>query len=205
VIDCIEMEMDPNKTFVKEEEQSEQFFVDMEMDTNTNTQVPLIQHKDSHITKISKKPRSQASDFADEPEFEKKEREPKSQEGRLSRQDRIELGRSFQKAVSLRDWEKSKELILLADAHTLNDVLCIAVDSIWFLTSHEELYEITGLIRKIVSNGANDFTRATLRTSFLASCVSACQGKSMSLTDAVAIMGQRLFSHSLCVLFESFI
>jgi hypothetical protein len=187
------LEIIANKAFVNEEEQSEQICVDMEMDTNTNTQVPLIQ-QDSHITKISKNPRSQASDFADEPEFEKKEREPKSQEGRLSRQDRIEIGQSFQKAVSLRDWKKSEELILLANAHTfftLNDVLCIAIDSIWFLTSREELHEITGLIRKIVSNGANDFTRATLRTSFLASCVSSCQGKSMSLTDAVTIMGQR--------------
>lgn len=191
MIDCIHMEMYTNKAFVKEEEQSADICTEMEMDTNTNTQVPLIQQKDSQITKISKKPRSQASDFADEPEFEKKEREPKSQEGRLSRQDRIELGRSFQKAVSLHNWEKAEELILSADAHTLNDVLCIAVDSIWFLTSREELHEIIGLIRKIVSNGANDFTRATLRTSFLASCVSACQGKSMSLTDAVTIMGQR--------------
>lgn len=191
MIDFIEMEMDTDKAFVKEEEQSDQMCTDMEMDTNTNTQVPLIQHKDSQISKISKKPRSQSSDFTEEPEFERKEREPKTQEGRLSRQDRIELGRSFQKAVSLRDWEKSEELILLADAHTLNDVLCIAVDSIWFLMSREELQEITSLIRKIVSNGANDFTRATLRTSFLASCVSACQGKSMSLTDAVTIMGQR--------------
>lgn len=191
MIDFIEMEIATDKAFVKEEEQSDQMCTDMEMDTNTNTQVPLIQHRDSQISKISKKPRSQSSDFTEEPEFERKAREPKTQEGRLSRQDRIELGRSFQKAVSLRDWEKSEELILLADAHTLNDVLCIAVDSIWFLMSREELQEITGLIRKIVSNGANDFTRATLRTSFLASCVSACQGKSMSLTDAVTIMGQR--------------
>ncbi|KAJ4766585.1 Ankyrin repeat family protein [Rhynchospora pubera] len=190
VIYCIEMEIDTNKAFVKEEEQSDQMCTNIEVDTNTNNQVSLIQ--DSHISKISKKHRSQSADFTEQPEFEIKKKEPKKQEGRLSRHDRIEVGRSFQKAVSLRDWEKSEELILSADSHTLNDVLCIAVDSIWFLTSREELHQITRLIRKIIANGASDFTRATLRTSFLASCVSTCQGKNMSLTDAVTIMGQRL-------------
>ncbi|KAH6778297.1 Ankyrin repeat family protein [Perilla frutescens var. frutescens] len=111
---------------------------------------------------------------------------------KLSRQDRIELGRLFQGAVSSHDWELAESLILLADPQTLNDALCIALDSIWFLSTQQELYGITGLIKKIIANGAYDFTRAALRTSFLASCVSACQSRTMSLADTVTVMAQRL-------------
>nr|GMD88586.1 ankyrin repeat protein SKIP35-like [Ipomoea batatas]GMD95384.1 ankyrin repeat protein SKIP35-like [Ipomoea batatas] len=111
------------------------------------------------------------------------------QEKKLSRQDRIELGRLFQGAVSSHDWDLAESLIF---PQTLNDALCIALDSIWFLSTHQELYGITGLIKKIISNGAYDFTRAVLRTSFLASCVSACQSRTMSLTDTVNVMAQRL-------------
>ncbi|KAJ8755238.1 hypothetical protein K2173_019036 [Erythroxylum novogranatense] len=113
-------------------------------------------------------------------------------EKRLSRQDRIELGRLFQGAVSSHDWDFAENLILLADRQTLNDALCITLDSIWFLSTHQELHGITGLIKKIVANGAYDFTRAALRTSFLASCVSACQSRTMSLSDTVTVMAQRL-------------
>ncbi|PHT39633.1 Ankyrin repeat protein SKIP35 [Capsicum baccatum] len=113
-------------------------------------------------------------------------------EKKLNRQERIELGRLFQGAVSCHDWELAESLILRADPQTLNDSLCIALDSIWFLSTQEELYGITGLIKKIISNGAFDFTRAALRTSFLASCVSACQSRTMSLTDTVTVMAQRL-------------
>ncbi|KAL3329972.1 hypothetical protein AABB24_034036 [Solanum stoloniferum] len=113
-------------------------------------------------------------------------------EKKLNRQERIELGRLFQGAVSCHDWELAESLILLADPQTLNDVLCIALDSVWFLSTQQELYGITGLIKKIISNGAFDFTRAALRTSFLASCVSACQSRTMSLTDTVTVMTQRL-------------
>lgn len=113
-------------------------------------------------------------------------------EKKLSRQDRIELGKLFQSAVSSHDWDLAESLILLADLATLNDFLCISLDSIWFICTHEELYGITGLIKKIVANGANDFTRAALRTSFLASCVSACQSRTMSLADTVSVMAQRL-------------
>lgn len=112
-------------------------------------------------------------------------------EKKLSRQDRIELGRMFQGAVSSHDWELAESLILLADPHTLNDALCISLDSIWFLSTQEELHGITSLIKKIISNGAYDFTRAALRTSFLASCVSACQSRTMSLADTVTVMAQR--------------
>ncbi|KAK4343908.1 hypothetical protein RND71_037002 [Anisodus tanguticus] len=115
-----------------------------------------------------------------------------SESKKLSRQDRIELGRLFQGAVSGNDWELAESLILLADPQTLNDALCIALDSIWFLTSHDELYGITGLIKKIIANGAYDFTRAALRTSFLASCVSACQSRTVGLADTVTVMAQRL-------------
>ncbi|KAL6578212.1 Ankyrin repeat protein skip35 [Orobanche minor] len=111
---------------------------------------------------------------------------------KLSRQDRIELGRLFQGAVSSHDWELAESLILLADPQTLNDALCISLDSIWFLSTQQELHGITGLIKKIIANGAYDFTRGALRTSFLASCVSACQSRTMSLADTVTVMAQRL-------------
>ncbi|XP_013634233.1 PREDICTED: ankyrin repeat protein SKIP35-like [Brassica oleracea var. oleracea] len=107
---------------------------------------------------------------------------------KLNRQDRIELGRLFQGSVSSQDWELSERMIHLADLQTLNDLLCISLDSIWFLTTEGELQGITGLIGKIISHGACDYTRATLRTSFLASCVSSCH----SLTDTVTVMAQRL-------------
>ncbi|XP_061355007.1 ankyrin repeat protein SKIP35-like [Gastrolobium bilobum] len=113
-------------------------------------------------------------------------------EKKLCRQDRIELGRLFQGAVSSHDWELAESLILVADPQTLNDALCITLDSIWFLSTELELNGITGFIRKIIANGAYDFTRAALRTSFLASCVSACQSRTMSLADTVTVMAQRL-------------
>lgn len=110
---------------------------------------------------------------------------------KLTKQDRIELGRLFQGAVSSHDWELAENLIQLADPQTLNDALCITLDSIWFLSTQQELNGITGLIKKIIANGAYDFTRAALRTSFLASCVSACQSRTMSLADTVTVMAQR--------------
>ncbi|KAL8142460.1 hypothetical protein V2J09_015492 [Rumex salicifolius] len=113
-------------------------------------------------------------------------------EKKLSRQDRIELGKLFQGAVSSHDWELAEKFVFLADPPTLNDFLCISLDSIWFLCTQLELYGITGLIRKIILYGAYDFTRAALRTSFLASCVSACQSQTLSLADTVTIMAQRL-------------
>ncbi|XP_043696961.1 ankyrin repeat protein SKIP35-like [Telopea speciosissima] len=125
-------------------------------------------------------------------DFELRKKEKNGQDKKLSRQDRIELGRMFQGAVSSHDWELAESLILLADPQTLNDALCISLDSIWFLSTEQELHGITGLIKKIIANGAYDFTRAALRTSFLASCVSACQSRTMSLADTVTVMAQRL-------------
>lgn len=128
-------------------------------------------------------------------ELEHRKKDKNGQDRKLSRQDRIELGRMFQGAVSSHNWELAESLILLADPQTLNDALCISLDSIWFLSTQQELHGITGLIKKIISNGAYDFTRAALRTSFLASCVSACQSRTMSLADTVTVMAQRYDLH----------
>lgn len=128
--------------------------------------------------------------LSDDSELRKNEKV--GHEKKLSRQDRIELGRLFQGAVSSHDWELAESLIFLADPQTLNDALCIALDSIWFLSTQQALDGITGLIKKIIANGAYDFTRSALRTSFLASCVSACQSRTMSLADTVTVMAQRL-------------
>ncbi|KAL3507033.1 hypothetical protein ACH5RR_032415 [Cinchona calisaya] len=79
-------------------------------------------------------------------------------EKKLSRENRLELGRLFQGA--------------------------------------QDLHGITRLIRKIIGNGAYDFTRAILRTSLLASCVSACQSQKMIHADTVTVMAQSF--HFLC-------
>ncbi|KAL9233137.1 hypothetical protein vseg_008169 [Gypsophila vaccaria] len=113
-------------------------------------------------------------------------------ERKLSRQDRIELGKRLQSLLSSYEWDLAEMLIRSADPQTLNDFLCISLDSIWFLCTYEEFHGITGIIRKIIADGAYDYTRATLRTSFLASCVSACQSRTMNLSDTVALMAQRL-------------
>ncbi|RRT68525.1 hypothetical protein B296_00005110 [Ensete ventricosum] len=135
---------------------------------------------------------SRASNPLEELVVQTKEQGKNKQEKKHSRRDRMELGRLFQEAVSSHDWELAESLVLLADPQTLNDVLCIALDTIWFLTTWGELNGITGLIKKIVSNGGSDFTRAILRTSFLASCVYACHCRIMNLTDTVGVMAQRL-------------
>jgi hypothetical protein len=108
------------------------------------------------------------------------------------RKDHVELGRSFQMAVSVHDWALAESLIPLADPQRLNDGLCIALDSIWFLSTTQELAAATRLIERLILAGAQDFTRAALRTSFLASCVSACRSRTMSLADTVTVMAQRL-------------
>ncbi|CAI0540997.1 unnamed protein product [Linum tenue] len=154
-------------------------------------EVPLVSkesRKSRHCSCSSKKLKSRMSGA--ESDFDKKD--SVGNEKKLSRQDRIEWGRLFQGAVSSHDWELAESLILLADPQTLNDALCITLDSIWFLSTQQELHGITCLIKKIIANGAYDFTRAALRTSFLASCVSACQSRTMSLADTVTVMAQRL-------------
>ncbi|WOK97400.1 ankyrin repeat protein SKIP35-like [Canna indica] len=113
----------------------------------------------------------------------------------LVQKERIELGLLFQRAVSSQDPKVAEQLIRSADLETLNDMLCIALDSIWFLTTQQELNCITNLMKKIVTNGANGFTRAALRTSFVASCVSTCQSEKMTFADAMDIMAVRLYEH----------
>ncbi len=56
----------------------------------------------------------------------------------------------------------------------------------------QELAAASQLIKKLILAGAHDFTRAALRTSFLASCVSACRSRTMTLADTVTVMAQRL-------------
>ncbi|CAH2063475.1 unnamed protein product [Thlaspi arvense] len=51
------------------------------------------------------------------------------QQKKLNRQDRIEQGRLFQGAVTSLDWELAERLIQLADPQTLNDLLCVGLDS----------------------------------------------------------------------------
>uniref|UniRef100_A0A7N0RCA4 Ankyrin repeat protein SKIP35 n=1 Tax=Kalanchoe fedtschenkoi TaxID=63787 RepID=A0A7N0RCA4_KALFE len=114
------------------------------------------------------------------------------QSRKFGKQGRVEFGRSFQGAVSSHDWELAESLISFADAQMLNDALCITLDSIWFLRTQLELHGITRLINDIIKSGAYDFTRAALRTSFLASCVSACQSRTLSLANTVTVMAQRL-------------
>lgn len=108
------------------------------------------------------------------------------------KKDHVELGRSFQMAVSVHNWALAESLIPLADPQRLNDGLCIALDSIWFLSTTQELEAAARLIERLILAGAHDFTRAALRTSFLASCVSACRSRTMSLADTVTVMAQRL-------------
>lgn len=123
--------------------------------------------------------------------FEVQRKDKGRERRRLSRQERIELGRKFQEAVSIFNWVLARRLIVGVDMQILNDALCIALDSIWFLSSRQELNEITQLINLIISNGAHDFTRAVLRTSFLASCVSSCKSSKMSSSDTQSIMAHR--------------
>ncbi|KAM3293889.1 hypothetical protein ACQJBY_037042 [Aegilops geniculata] len=166
-------------------------------DSNGSSKECPLTPRDSMTSKVpvAKEPRSVSTDFGDGLDLELGSGEPepgRQQERKLSRQDRMELSQLFQHAVSAHDWECADALLAKADAQGLNDVLCVAVDAIWFLSDKEELYAIVALIKRIVAAGANDFTRAALRTSFLASCVSACRGRTTSLADAVSFMGQKL-------------
>ncbi|KAL4201904.1 hypothetical protein AMTRI_Chr02g261180 [Amborella trichopoda] len=95
-----------------------------------------------------------------------------SKDLRTSKTERIQLGRTFQTAISFHNCEFAESLIPLADMSRLNDAMCIALESIRVLRTESELHGIIGLIRMLLSNGSNDFTKAALKTSFLASCVS---------------------------------
>ncbi|KAG5386425.1 hypothetical protein IGI04_037895 [Brassica rapa subsp. trilocularis] len=113
------------------------------------------------------------------------DKENNSPQKKLSRQERIELGRVFQGAVTSMDWEHAERLIQLADPQTLNDLLCVGLDSVWFLTTKHEFQGVTGLIKEIVCHGAHDFTRATLRTS-LQERLQECNGDEILKAEAGA-------------------
>ncbi|KAL8537961.1 hypothetical protein ACS0TY_000053 [Phlomoides rotata] len=63
---------------------------------------------------------------------------------------------------------------------------------------------ITGIIKKIIANGAYEFTRVALRTSFLASCVSTCKSRTMSLGDTVTVMSKVFIFNHLDVISSAF-
>ncbi|KAJ7530658.1 hypothetical protein O6H91_14G013000 [Diphasiastrum complanatum] len=111
---------------------------------------------------------------------------------RVHKRDKADLARNFQQAVSVHDWAAAESYIPMADSQRLNDGLCVALDSVWFLSTQQDLSAAMRLIEKLIEAGAQDFTRAALRTSFLASCVSACRSRTMSLADTVTVMAQRL-------------
>lgn len=110
---------------------------------------------------------------------------------RPPRPEKAGLGRTFQHAVSAHEWAFAESLIPFSDRQRLNDGLCVVLDSIWFLPTQQEVSDATRLIERLVEFGADDFSRAALRTSFLASCVSACRSRAMSLADTVTVMAQR--------------
>lgn len=160
------------------------------MGFSRETQVPIEDNKGTAVAYrcSTKKHKLEASTIQG---FETQRKDKARERRRLNRQERIELGRKFQEAVSTFDWDVARRLIMGVDTQILNDALCIALDSIWFLSTRQELNGISQLINFIISNGAHDFTRAVLRTSFLASCVSACKSSKMSSSDTQAIMAHR--------------
>ncbi|KAG0574087.1 hypothetical protein KC19_VG232800 [Ceratodon purpureus] len=122
------------------------------------------------------------------------------------KKDHVELGRSFQMAVSVYDWALAESIVPVADPQRLNDGLCIALDSIWFLRKVLSFVISSAMLmcivlvlgfltyilkQPVILAGAHDLTRAALRTSFLASCVSASRSRTMSLADTVTVMAQR--------------
>lgn len=73
----------------------------------------------------------------------------------------VELGRSFQMAVSVHDWALAESLIPLADPQRLNDGLCIAVDSIWFLrwashSAHRDAWHDQILLKSLVCDSSRN-------------------------------------------------
>ncbi|KAJ3675358.1 hypothetical protein LUZ60_004400 [Juncus effusus] len=111
---------------------------------------------------------------------------------KMYRYGRNQLGRSFHLAVISHNWDLAESLLPMADVQTLNHLLCMTLDFIWFLTSRHDLCRITSLIRAIVDGGANDFMRAMLRTAFLASCVSAYQSNLIGSSEDKSFLAQRL-------------
>lgn len=182
---CPQMEKDENKML--ENQSGKSHVLEKEGEASSMALQPIEESKGTTLVYRcnAKKHKFESSTLQG---FEVQRKDKGRERRRLSKQKRIELGRKFQEAVSIFNWVVARRLIIGVDMQILNDALCIALDSIWFLSSRQELNEITQLINLIISNGAHDFTRAVLRTSFLASCVSACKSSKMSASDTHAIM-----------------
>ncbi|KAG8071092.1 hypothetical protein GUJ93_ZPchr0006g45535 [Zizania palustris] len=105
----------------------------------------------------------------------------------------IDFGHSLQLVLFSRQWALAESLVALADHQLMLDYgLSVALDAIWFLRTEQDLKGLNHLIAKIVESGAKDFARAILRTSLLASCVVACQSKTLTLGDSKEIIAQSL-------------
>ncbi|KAE8803102.1 ankyrin repeat protein SKIP35-like [Hordeum vulgare] len=103
---------------------------DVDANSGSSKECPLTP-RDSKTCKVSvaKKPRSVSTDFGDELDLElgSGERDPARQQDRkLSRQDRVELSRLFQHAVSSNDWESPMACwaeLMRRDSMTLHERL----------------------------------------------------------------------------------
>lgn len=111
----------------------------------------------------------------------------------LDEHGRVDFGHSLQLVLFSRQWGLAESLVALADHQLMLDYgLSVTLDVIWFLRTKEDLEGLNRLIAKIVASGAKDFARAILRTSLLASCVVACQSKTLASGDSKEIIAQRL-------------
>lgn len=97
----------------------------------------------------------------------------------------------FQRALDSLDWELAERLILSIDLQYCDIGLCMAVGSIWFLYTHQDLDKATQLIKRIVSNGAHDFTKVICQTYFLALCILATLNCTISFSDTKSGMIER--------------
>ncbi|TVU29630.1 hypothetical protein EJB05_21235 [Eragrostis curvula] len=105
----------------------------------------------------------------------------------------VNFGHSLQLMLFSRQWGLAERLVALADKQSMLDYgLSIALDSIWFLRTKQDLEGLHCLVSKIVASGAKDFARAILRTSLLASCIAACQSKVLTVGDNKEIVAERV-------------
>jgi hypothetical protein len=114
-----------------------------------------------------------------------------SPEKKIYRYGRNQLGRSYHLAIISHNWDMADSLVAMADVQTLNHMLCMTLDFVWFLNTRRDLCRITGLIKGIVKGGASDFMRAMLRTAFLASCVSAYQSNLIGSGEGGNVLSQK--------------
>ncbi|KAJ3696803.1 hypothetical protein LUZ61_000508 [Rhynchospora tenuis] len=115
-----------------------------------------------------------------------------SPEKKIYRYGRNQLGRSYHLAIISHNWDVAESFVAIADVQTLNHMLCMTLDFVWFLNTRQDFCRITSLIKGIVKGGASDFMRAMLRTAFLASCVSAYQSNLICSGEGGNVLSQRL-------------